>query len=138
MVREGPAPAPGPRNRGTAPRVSRLMALALRMDELLAEGMVADQAELARLAHVTRPRVTQIMNLLHLAPDIQEAVLHLPLTVRGPFSASAAVATASALFFSRSTMAPRSCSTCFCTVACSSARASSNSRLSRRRFASSF
>jgi len=31
---------------------------------------VADQAELARLGHVTRARVTQIMNLLHLAPDI--------------------------------------------------------------------
>lgn len=36
------------------------------------------QAELARLSHVTRARLTQIMNLLQLAPDIQEAVLHLP------------------------------------------------------------
>jgi hypothetical protein len=33
---------------------------------------VADYAELAQLAHVTRARMTQIMNLLHLAPDIQE------------------------------------------------------------------
>jgi hypothetical protein len=33
--------------------------------------------ELARLAHVTQPRMTQIMNLLHLAPDIQEKLLHL-------------------------------------------------------------
>ena len=53
------------------------MALAIRFDQLLRDGVVADQSELARLAHVTQPRMTQIMNLLHLAPDIQEAVLHL-------------------------------------------------------------
>src|SRR5690606_28614948 len=80
IVRDGPAPAPAPLSpdRGTVPRLARLMALAIRMDELLAEGTVADQAELARLAHVTPARITQILNLLHLAPDIQEAVLHLP------------------------------------------------------------
>lgn len=40
-------------------------------------------AELARLGHVTRARLTQIMNLLSLAPGIQEAVLLLPATERG-------------------------------------------------------
>jgi hypothetical protein len=35
-------------------------------------------ADLARLGHVTRARVTQIMNLLNLAPDIQEEILFLP------------------------------------------------------------
>jgi len=59
-------------------RVSRLMALAIRFDRLIREGVVADQSELARLAHVTQPRMTQIMNLLHLAPDIQEELLFLP------------------------------------------------------------
>jgi hypothetical protein len=54
------------------------MALAVRFDYLLASGAVRDQAELAELGHVTRARVTQIMNLLHLAPDIQEAILSLP------------------------------------------------------------
>lgn len=44
---------------------------------------MADQAELARLGHVTRARLTQIMNLLNLAPDIQEAILHLPRVERG-------------------------------------------------------
>lgn len=39
--------------------------------------------ELAELGHVTRARVTQIMNLLHLAPDIQEALLHLPQVTEG-------------------------------------------------------
>ena len=42
-----------------------------------------DYAQLARLGHVTRARITQIMNLLQLAPEIQEQLLHLPRTVRG-------------------------------------------------------
>jgi len=67
---------PGPE--GRVPRVSRLMALAIRFDRLLSEGIVGDLAELARLAHVTQPRMTQVMNLLHLAPDIQEEILYLP------------------------------------------------------------
>ena len=37
-----------------------------------------DLTELARLCHVTQPRMSQVMNLLHLAPDIQEEILHLP------------------------------------------------------------
>lgn len=74
-----PGPAPEPvAPAGRIPRVSKLMALAIRFDQLLFEGRVADQSELARLAHVTQPRMTQIMNLLHLAPDIQEEILHLP------------------------------------------------------------
>ena len=40
-------------------------------------------AEIARLGHVTRARVTQVMNLLFLAPDIQEDVLFLPPTTEG-------------------------------------------------------
>lgn len=54
------------------------MALAIRFDALVREGAVSTQAELAAVGHVTRARVTQIMNLLYLAPDLQEAVLHLP------------------------------------------------------------
>jgi hypothetical protein len=68
---------------GRVPRVSRLMALAIRFDTLIRDGVVTDQAELARLGHVTRARLTQIMNLLCLAPDIQEAILLLPATERG-------------------------------------------------------
>ena len=68
---------------GRVPRVSRLMALAIHMNDLVRQGEVADYAELARLAHVSRARVTQIMNLLHLAPDIQEAVLYLPRSKEG-------------------------------------------------------
>lgn len=60
------------------PRVAKLMALAIRFDQMIRDGEVADQAELARLGHVTRARMTQIMNLLNLAPEIQEALLLLP------------------------------------------------------------
>lgn len=54
------------------------MALAIRFGRLIREGVVADQSELARLSLVTQPRMTQIMNLLHLAPDIQEDIPHSP------------------------------------------------------------
>jgi hypothetical protein len=60
------------------PRIARLMALAIRFDQFVRDGVVADYAELARLGHVTRARMTQIMNLLNLAPDIQERLLFLP------------------------------------------------------------
>lgn len=79
-VRSGDAPAIVT---GRVPRVSRLMALALRFEELLASGEISDQADLARLAQVTRARVTQIMNLRLLAPDIQEELLFLPAIERG-------------------------------------------------------
>jgi hypothetical protein len=65
------------------PRISRLMALALRLDELVRSGVVADYAELARLGHVSRARISQILNLLALAPDIQESLLFLPSVERG-------------------------------------------------------
>jgi hypothetical protein len=58
-------------------------ALALRFQGLLQAGVVRDYAALARLGHVTRARVSQVMNLLSLAPDLQEAVLFLPRTPRG-------------------------------------------------------
>lgn len=38
---------------------------------------------LAALGHVSCARVSQIMNLLLLAPDIQEEILHLPRTLHG-------------------------------------------------------
>ena len=68
---------------GRVPRVARLLALALRLEQLVQAGVIANYAELARLGHVSRARVTQIVNLALLAPDLQEAVLFLPLTVRG-------------------------------------------------------
>jgi hypothetical protein len=80
-LRVGPGPAVGPP--GRVPRVARYMALALRLERLVRSGAVRDYAELARLGHVTRARVSQVMNLLQLAPDIQEALLFLPRAERG-------------------------------------------------------
>jgi len=59
------------------------MALAIRFDGLIRSGAITDQADLARLGHVSRARVTQIMNLLHLASAIQEEVLFLPRVIAG-------------------------------------------------------
>lgn len=63
---------------GRVPRVAWLLALAHRFEELVRTGVADDYADLARLGHVTRARVTQIMNLLGLAPDIQEEILCWP------------------------------------------------------------
>jgi hypothetical protein len=82
-MRPGPASVPQRTEEGSVPRIARLMALAIRLDGLIRDGAVPDQAELARIGHITRARVTQIMNLALLAPDIQEALLFLPRTVRG-------------------------------------------------------
>jgi len=66
-----PVPAP-------LPRVTRLMALAIRFECLLRKGVVKDYSDLARLGGVSRARITQIMNMRNLAPAIQEQLLFLP------------------------------------------------------------
>ena len=76
----GPAAAEPPSSAlppARVPRIARLMALALRFEALIRTGEVADYAELARLGQVSRARITQIMNLLALAPSIQEQLLFL-------------------------------------------------------------
>jgi hypothetical protein len=56
------APGLGPQQSapppGRVPRLARLMALAIRFEQLLGEGEVASYAELGRLGHVTRARVS--------------------------------------------------------------------------------
>jgi hypothetical protein len=75
-------PARGEVAGSAVPRIARLVALAIRFERLVREERVQDYAELARLGKVTRARMTQIMKLLDLAPDIQEQLLFLP-PVRG-------------------------------------------------------
>lgn len=82
VVQSGPAPY-RPAESGRVPRVARLMALAIRCEGLIRDGVIENYTEIARLGHVTRARVSQIMNLLNLAPDIQEAILWLPRTESG-------------------------------------------------------
>jgi hypothetical protein len=69
--------------RGRVPRVAKLLALAHRFEGLVRDGEVVDYAALARLGWVSRARISQIMSLLSLAPDLQEQVLFLPRTERG-------------------------------------------------------
>ena len=84
-ARDFGAGSPGPRERPDRkaadvciPRIARLMALAIRFEGLLRNETIRNYAELARLGRVTRARMTQIMKLLYLAPDIQEQILFLP------------------------------------------------------------
>ena len=65
------------------PRIARYMALAIHFEDLIQRGVVTDYADLARLGHVTRARVTQIMNLRLLAPEIQEELLFLQRKSKG-------------------------------------------------------
>lgn len=57
------------------PRIARLMALAIKFQNMVDRGEVRDYADLARLGYVSRARITQIMNLMNLAADIQEEIL---------------------------------------------------------------
>ena len=66
-----PAPKPGPR----IPRITRLMALAIKLQEMIDRGEIQDYVDITRLGYITRARATQIMNLTLLAPDIQEALI---------------------------------------------------------------
>ena len=58
-------------------RLAKLMALAIKYDNLLQKGVVPDYAQLARLACVDRSLITRVMNLRLLAPEIQEQLLNL-------------------------------------------------------------
>ncbi len=77
------ADEPPVKRRGKVPRISRLMALAIRMDEMLRRGEAQDTIELAELGKVSQPRLTQILSLSLLAPEIQEALLYLPREMTG-------------------------------------------------------
>ena len=68
---------------GCVPRVTHLLALAHKIDGMIRAGEIRDWAEAARLVGITRARMTQMANLLLLAPDIQEAILDVPRIVKG-------------------------------------------------------
>ena len=70
-----PTPKPEPARRPA--RVAQMLALAHRLRAALDSGEHKDQSAAARALGVTRMRVTQLLNLTFLAPDIQERVLFL-------------------------------------------------------------
>lgn len=65
------------------PRQVRLLALAHHLERQLQRGIFRDYADIAALAGISRARVTQIMSLLYLAPNIQEQMLLNPEVARG-------------------------------------------------------
>lgn len=67
------APKPEPVKRPL--RAAQMLALGYQMDRLIESGVVRDRAEMARVIGLDDSRISQIMNLLWLAPDIQEALL---------------------------------------------------------------
>ena len=81
--REKQEDTPVAKRRGKVPRISRLMALSIRMEEMLRRGEAQDTFDLAELGKVSQPRITQILSLSLLAPDIQEALLGLPRETNG-------------------------------------------------------
>lgn len=70
-----PPPKPEPVRRPA--KVARMLALAHHLQGAIDRGLVADRAAVARKLGLTRARVTQLLDLLMLAPDLQQAVLAL-------------------------------------------------------------
>jgi site-specific DNA recombinase len=68
---------------GRVPRVSRMLALAIKLEGLMADGDLQNQTEVARIGKVSRARLSQILGLRNLATAIQEKLLWLPKIVRG-------------------------------------------------------
>ena len=71
--------------RGKMPRIAEVLALATQFEDMIRRGVARDQADLARLGCISKERISQIMRLVWLAPDIQQEILTLPRTPRGRF-----------------------------------------------------
>jgi hypothetical protein len=66
-----------PAPQGRPPRIARVLALAHRLDGLMKEGKAKRYRELAEAGGITPTRLSQILVLVALAPDIQEYILFL-------------------------------------------------------------
>jgi len=64
-----------PSGNGRPPRITQVLALAIQFQDMINRGEARDYADLARLGCVTRERMSQIMELVWLAPDIQREIL---------------------------------------------------------------
>jgi hypothetical protein len=64
--------------KGRLPRVTQVLALAIHFQDMIQRGEARDYADLARLGCLTRERMSQIMELVWLAPDIQREILEFP------------------------------------------------------------
>jgi hypothetical protein len=85
---ERPKAGPARRRFDRYPRIVQVVALAIHFQDMLERGEVRNHADLARLGCISRERMSQIMMLAWLAPDIQQEVLSLPKTPGGRFRVS--------------------------------------------------
>ncbi|MDR3742604.1 MAG: hypothetical protein P4L40_26595, partial [Terracidiphilus sp.] len=69
--------------RGKLPRIAEVLALAISFDDMIRRGLAKDHSDLARLGCISKERISQIMRLIWLAPDIQQEILTMPRTPRG-------------------------------------------------------
>ena len=69
------APTPSPGRRPS--RIAVTLAFAQQIARAIARREMMDQAEAARRYGLTRARLSQILDLTHLAPDLQEEILFL-------------------------------------------------------------
>ena len=74
--------------KGRIPRVTEVLALAIQFQDMIQRGDARDYADLARLGCLTRERMSQIMELVWLAPDIQQEILEFPPTSAPRFAIS--------------------------------------------------
>jgi hypothetical protein len=79
-----PRGKPKPPKEPRTPRVVELLRKALEWQALLESGEAPNQAAIAPREGITRARVTQVMGLLRLAPEIQHHILSLADAVRRP------------------------------------------------------
>jgi len=63
------------------PRVVEFLRKAIEWKALLESGQIATQADIACQEGITRARVTQVMGMLRLAPEIRENILSIPNTI---------------------------------------------------------
>jgi hypothetical protein len=75
---------PKPSKVAKTPRVVELLRKAIEWQVLLESGEIINQADIARQEGITRARVTQVMGMLRLAPEIREKILSTPNAVRRP------------------------------------------------------
>jgi hypothetical protein len=73
---------------GRLPRITQIMALAIQFQDMIQRGEARNYADLARLGCLTRERMSQIMELIWLAPDVQKEILYLPPMLSGRYPMS--------------------------------------------------
>lgn len=83
--RRNDAPPPGT---GKLPRLTQVLAQALQFEEMVRAREVKDFAGLARLGCLSRARISQVVKLAWLAPDVQQEILGLLRSSAGRFAIS--------------------------------------------------